>query len=97
MKIGLLAEEDFTNDKVDAGEIGAGHTVTALYEISLKNSDYKRLPERRFTPILNRNLKRLPNNKYIDELAWLKLRYKKPTESQRSELMTDVLKVEAVT
>jgi Ca-activated chloride channel family protein len=29
----LLAKEDFKNDKVDAGEIGAGHTVTALYEI----------------------------------------------------------------
>lgn len=29
----LLAKEDFNNDKVDAGEIGAGHTVTALYEV----------------------------------------------------------------
>ena len=29
----MLAKEDFNNDKVDAGEIGAGHTVTALYEI----------------------------------------------------------------
>jgi Ca-activated chloride channel family protein len=29
----LLRKEDFNNDKVDAGEIGAGHTVTALYEI----------------------------------------------------------------
>ncbi len=29
----LLKKEDFTNDKVDAGEIGAGHTVTALYEV----------------------------------------------------------------
>jgi len=28
-----LAKEDFNNDKVDAGEIGAGHTMTALYEI----------------------------------------------------------------
>ncbi|MGC4072761.1 MAG: DUF3520 domain-containing protein [Nibricoccus sp.] len=29
----MLKKEDFNNDKVDAGEIGAGHTVTALYEI----------------------------------------------------------------
>ena len=29
----LLAKEDFNNDKIDAGEIGAGHTVTALYEV----------------------------------------------------------------
>ena len=33
-----LANEDFANDKIDAGEIGAGHTVTALYEIALVNS-----------------------------------------------------------
>ena len=31
-----IADHDFRNDKVDAGEIGAGHTVTALYEVSLK-------------------------------------------------------------
>ena len=31
----VLKREDFNNDKVDAGEIGAGHTVTAIYEISL--------------------------------------------------------------
>lgn len=31
-----IADEDFTNDQVDAGEVGAGHTVTALYEVVLK-------------------------------------------------------------
>ncbi|HEX4630584.1 MAG TPA: von Willebrand factor type A domain-containing protein [Chthoniobacterales bacterium] len=35
----LLRKEDFNNDKVDAGEIGAGHTVTALYEIVPANAD----------------------------------------------------------
>jgi len=42
----MLAKEDFNNDKKDAGEIGAGHTVTALYEIvpaSLKYPDGKPL------------------------------------------------------
>lgn len=34
----LLKREDFTNDQVDAGEVGAGHTVTALYEIALVGS-----------------------------------------------------------
>jgi len=29
----LLKKEDFNNDKLDAGDIGAGHTVTALYEV----------------------------------------------------------------
>ncbi|MDR0902908.1 MAG: VWA domain-containing protein [Opitutaceae bacterium] len=35
----LLAREDFNNDKVDAGEIGAGHTVTALYEVVPPGAD----------------------------------------------------------
>src|SRR5205085_3731832 len=30
----MLQKEDFNNDKIDAGEIGAGHTVTALYELT---------------------------------------------------------------
>ncbi|MGB4336926.1 MAG: VWA domain-containing protein [Chromatiaceae bacterium] len=34
----LLAREDFNNDRVDAGEVGAGHSVTALYEITLAGS-----------------------------------------------------------
>ncbi len=33
MRTGRLREEDFDNDAVDAGDIGAGHQVTALYEI----------------------------------------------------------------
>ncbi|NUM79899.1 von Willebrand factor type A domain-containing protein [bacterium] len=33
-----VKDEDFRNDKVDGGEIGSGHTVTAVYEIKLKNS-----------------------------------------------------------
>jgi len=33
-----IADEDFRNNRVDGGEIGAGHTVTALYEVQLKKS-----------------------------------------------------------
>ena len=32
-----IADRDFTNDRVDAGEVGAGHTVTALYDVELKD------------------------------------------------------------
>lgn len=39
----ILSNDDFSNDKVDAGELGAGQTVTALYEIVLKNDDAKDL------------------------------------------------------
>ena len=39
-----MAAEDFNDDKKDGGEIGAGHTVTALYEIALKDSEQE-IPE----------------------------------------------------
>jgi len=40
-----VKDEDFRNDKVDGGEIGSGHTVTALYEVKLKNADDKNIGE----------------------------------------------------
>lgn len=68
----LLAEEDFDNDTVDAGDIGSGHQVTALYEIV--PADAKGwLPERRYAE--NRVME--PWGK-ASEMAWLKLRYKLP-------------------
>ena len=38
-----IADKDFRDDKVDAGEIGAGHTVTALYEVVLNDTDQNKL------------------------------------------------------
>lgn len=70
-----LKREDFNNDKVDAGDIGAGHTVTALYEISLTNSQGKRLDPLRY------NKKSQPKNN-SSELAFLRLRYKRPDETK---------------
>lgn len=69
----LLAEEDFDNDKIDAGDIGAGHQVTALYEIMpAKSSGW--LPERRYPA--NRVIQSQPDFK--GEMAQVKLRYKLP-------------------
>jgi len=70
----LLAEEDFDNDTVDAGEIGAGHQVTALYEIVPTGSNGW-LPERRYAA--NRTAER---GDLGAELAHLRLRYKLPGE-----------------
>jgi len=67
----LLKREDFTNDKVDAGDIGAGHTVTALYEIALHNSGGEKIPTRRYG---NNDSNRVINKG--KELAFVKLRYK---------------------
>jgi Ca-activated chloride channel family protein len=66
-----LAREDFSNDKVDAGDIGAGHSVTAIYEIALTGSAGQRLDGGRYQPE-----QRATSN--TDELALVKLRYKQP-------------------
>jgi Ca-activated chloride channel family protein len=71
-----LREEDFDNDAVDAGEIGAGHQVTALYEI-VPAGGRGWLPNRRYDA--NRRVAEGAGN---GELAFLRLRYKLPGEDQ---------------
>jgi Ca-activated chloride channel family protein len=76
----LLKTEDFNNDKVDAGDIGAGHTVTALYEIALVGSKGLRMDPLRYAP---------PSDAaapVASEFAFVKLRYKLPGED-RSRLI----------
>jgi Ca-activated chloride channel family protein len=75
----MLNREDFTNDKVDAGDIGAGHTVTALYEIVLANEDGRRVPQLRYS----KRDEQLSNSSA--ELAYVKLRYKQPGEAKSIE------------
>jgi len=70
----LLAEEDFVNDTVDAGDIGAGHQVTALYEI-VPAGTAGWLPDRRYEANAP---KPAPFGGKAGELAFLKLRYKLP-------------------
>jgi len=76
-----LRREDFNNDKVDAGEIGAGHSVVALYEIALKGEKGERVDPLRYAR------KHEPHMAYTDEIAFVKLRYKQPgkTSSQLIE------------
>ncbi len=66
-----LAREDFSNDKVDAGEIGAGHSVTAIYEIALTDSAGQRLDGGRYQQARTGKIN-------TGELAVVKLRYKQP-------------------
>jgi Ca-activated chloride channel homolog len=70
----MLQSEDFKNDRVDAGDVGAGHTVTALYEITLKDP-------------LRYQAEKSIQTSFNDELAYLKLRYKKPHESNSREMV----------
>lgn len=81
----LLKREDFSNDKVDAGEIGAGHSVTALYELALKGSGGERLEKLRYQP------SEAKIKSTSDELAFLRLRYKLPKDEQ-SQLLEFLIK-----
>ncbi len=83
-----LNEEDFNNDQVDAGEIGAGHSVTALYEINLVGSGYQRLPERRYGLPETGQAK---TSEHVDELAQLRIRYKLPDEESSRLIETAIL------
>jgi Ca-activated chloride channel family protein len=67
-----LAEEDFNNDTVDAGDIGAGHQVTALYEVMPANAKGW-MPDRRYEA--NRPA---ATGGTGNEMAFVKLRYKIP-------------------
>jgi Ca-activated chloride channel family protein len=82
----MLRPEDFNNDRKDAGDLGAGHQVTAFYEIipsgSTENGGdvdplrYQGQAQRAAAPAANRR----------NELGWLKVRYKRP-QGDRSELL----------
>lgn len=81
----LLKSEDFNNDHVDAGEVGAGHTVTALYELTL-NDKAGQIDDLRYS---HGNAVSASELEYSHELAQVKLRYKLPehAESQRVEVI----------
>ncbi|MDC1436922.1 VWA domain-containing protein [Gammaproteobacteria bacterium] len=79
-----LAREDFNNDQVDAGEIGAGHTVTAIYEIALLGSESLSMDPLRY------NQESAVGSGNVDELGFLKLRYKEP-DSDESILLERAL------
>ena len=85
----VLAREDFANDKVDAGDIGAGHEVTALYEITPAGSGADRLPALRYgsgKPAVTTG---------SGELAHLRLRYKLPSADTSRLIETPILAASA--
>lgn len=73
----VMAAEDFNDDKKDAGELGSGHTVTALYEIipvGVKSEFIKAVDPLKYQPSKN-NITTASNT---EEIMTIKLRYKKP-------------------
>jgi Ca-activated chloride channel homolog len=81
----LLNEEDFENDKIDAGEMGSGHTVTALYELVLNDADDKASEKLKYQSVNVNDLAKESN-----ELVNIKLRYKEP-DGLQSKLIEHVV------
>lgn len=79
-----LRPEDFTNDAIDAGELGSNHTVTALYEViptGVKSDFLNNQPDLKYTKVATNE------NDYSDELATIKFRYKKPDGDKSIEMV----------
>lgn len=83
----LLNDEDFNDDTKDAGELGSGHTVTALYElipVGVKSDYLKDIDDLKYTDT------KVTNSK-TDELLTVKFRYKEP-DGDKSKLIVKTLK-----
>ncbi|KAA0128439.1 VWA domain-containing protein [Chryseobacterium sp. SN22] len=86
-----LRNEDFVNDKIDAGELGSGHTVTALYEIIPANSNSAFLPKQNKLKYASASAKK----GFGDELGTVKFRYKKPQGSKSEEIVQTIRNTDA--
>jgi Ca-activated chloride channel homolog len=79
-----LNPEDFQNDAIDAGELGSGHTVTALYEIipvGVKSKFYNEPTDLKYTAI------KPTETRFNGELATVKFRYKQPDGDKSVEMV----------
>ncbi|KOY85344.1 hypothetical protein AD998_03500 [bacterium 336/3] len=83
----IMANEDFNDDKKDAGELGAGHTVTALYEIVPVGVKSEYVSK---TDDLKYQQNQLSNQSQSNELMTVKFRYK-PLKKEESVLITQVI------
>ncbi|MCV3208823.1 VWA domain-containing protein [Mesorhizobium sp. YC-39] len=81
-----LNREDFNNDRVDAGEIGSGHSVTAIYEITPKGSGGEQIDPLRYGQASVNN----GGVANADEYAFVKIRYKLPNEDVSKLITTPV-------
>ncbi|MEO6519568.1 MAG: VWA domain-containing protein [Pseudoxanthomonas sp.] len=81
----LLKREDFANDRVDAGDIGAGHEVTALYEITPAGAGHDRIPALRYGSSTTATAS------IGGELAHLRMRYKLPGADASRLIETPIL------
>jgi len=81
-----LRNEDFANDAIDAGELGSGHTVTALYEViptGVKSDFHQQPTDLKYT-------ENKATETYQNELATVKFRYKNPKEDKSIETVQTI-------
>ncbi len=93
----MLKREDFNNDKVDAGEIGAGHDVTALYEVTLVGSGGESVDPLRYgkgseAAADAKAPRAAAGDAKSGELALLRLRYKRPGDNDSRLIETPLLR-----
>ena len=86
----MLNREDFNNDKVDAGDIGSGHSVTALYEIVPVGSDAQ-LNE----PLRYGDKSEPVTNAQEGEVAFVRVRYKLPDEETNKLIEAPIMSADA--
>ena len=90
----LLRAEDFNDDTVDAGDIGAGHTVTAFYEIIPPGKEADALPS--VDPLkysVQKEESEIPTA-FMDELCTIKIRYKLPNEAVSTMISFPITKAD---
>ena len=91
-----LNREDFNNDAVDAGDIGAGHTVTAIYEITPVGGK-RSVDESRYAKT-GKDIAEIEDKAdFNDEYAFLKMRYKLPNEDVSKLITTPVTTANEIT
>ncbi len=84
----LLRREDFNNDLVDAGDVGAGHSVTAIYEITPVGGSARRIDDLRYGSSKPDTKKEVTDTS--GEYAFLKIRYKLPKEDRSRLIQTPI-------
>jgi Ca-activated chloride channel family protein len=82
-----LRREDFNNDAVDAGDVGSGHAVTAIYEITPASAKERWIEENRYARSTSGN--EFAGNSR--EYGFLKIRYKLPNETKSKLIQAPIL------
>lgn len=84
----LLNKEDFNDDKKDAGELGAGHSVTALYEIVPVGVEFN---SGSIDPLKYQSTNKIVNTNFKGEIMTVKIRFKEP-DGNKSRLIVKTVK-----